>query len=839
MKRFMVCLIMVAMLLSCTQLLAYDVPAQYSKVKYFYVFGTDGEPLYGAEDSELVLHIDVPKTEESQVLLSVYDPDVGGKLDWRTYPENPWDTISEFSVSGASTLDTRKFQPGEYDRKYYTFGPYSKDQGEDVGDAFRFTLTAKGLQGDDANLFKVRISPDSARAFSMNITFRLLREKGATMHFYPEIPAGTNAIMVDNYDLDKDGGTSVLYDDTPRVFWNNQERTMYDIKDSRSGIWEETAIDLDPVEASRRFEYVVTKSIQPYAHAGLRVKDSKGNPLPIYFREAPPAVTVARRPAPRRESAPRIKETVPPERCNTFIFDGTESYSITGKDLSYHWDFGDGSESDQPVVEHTFGKPGSYKVKLTVINIDSDLPCNKSTMSRIVDVNIPPRPDFTVADTICEGETITLDASATESLTPDDLNFVWYFDDETTAEGIKTDKKFQTGGRHDVTLTVDDNSGMSDCSRASMTKSIFVNSAPTAVAGKDIAKCLNDYSKEYRMTFDAGRSGDADRDRLLYTWDFGDGTVGEGKRVEHIFQESGTYTVNLEVDDGRETACSTSTDSIEVILSRRPQANAGDDATICTDEKLTFNASDTVVEEPEMVTYKWDFGDGNTAEGLIVKHTYREPGKYKVTLLVDDNKEGLGSTDTDTKNVYVSSVPVFSLENPDFSCSGDKVRFKAVEPKGALSRRLVYHWDFGDGTRMKGSSSVSHSYSKGGEYVVTVIADDGMETGCSQAQEQGRILVNSSPIVHPGPNLVCCQDEVTKFDGTRSYDPDGNDLLYAWDFGDGTTSSGAKVTHIYRQPGRYKVSLKVDDGLASECSTSTSGFIATVDAPPVADIKVR
>lgn len=54
-----------------------------------------------------------------------------------------------------------------------------------------------------------------------------------------------------------------------------------------------------------------------------------------------------------------------------------------------------------------------------------------------------------------------------------------------------------------------------------------------------------------------------------------------------------------------------------------------------------------------MVSYLWDFGDGNTAEGALTTHTYDAEGDYTVTLTVTD-AEGL--TDTITLEVTVESV---------------------------------------------------------------------------------------------------------------------------------------------------------------------------------------
>jgi len=51
-----------------------------------------------------------------------------------------------------------------------------------------------------------------------------------------------------------------------------------------------------------------------------------------------------------------------------------------------------------------------------------------------------------------------------------------------------------------------------------------------------------------------------------------------------------------------------------------------------------------------------------------------------------------------------------------------------------------------------------------------------------------------------------------RFDGRGSTDPDGDALTYSWDFGDGSTGTGATARHVYEERGRYSVTLTVSDG---------------------------
>ncbi|HUF30922.1 MAG TPA: PKD domain-containing protein, partial [Gemmatimonadaceae bacterium] len=69
-----------------------------------------------------------------------------------------------------------------------------------------------------------------------------------------------------------------------------------------------------------------------------------------------------------------------------------------------------------------------------------------------------------------------------------------------------------------------------------------------------------------------------------------------------------------------------------------------------------------------------------------------------------------------------------------------------------------------------------------------------------------------------------CTDLACDFDGTGSSDSDGTIASYAWDFGDGTTGSGATASHTYASGGTYSVVLTVtdDDGATGSQTQSVS-----------------
>lgn len=823
MHRFLIKLALVVSVVfgAAAPAFAYDVPGPESGIKYFYVFGSDGDPLMGREEKDtLELYIDVPQEEGSDVVIDVYDPDTSGKRDWtKDFSTNEWNTSTEFTVySGTTALDSQTFGKDDHDGEFYRFGPYSKEKGEKVGRFYRFKLVAKGKSGDDQNLFKVRISPESAESFVYEMTFRLASHAGARMYFFPEIAAGTKRLTVHNYDLDIDGGSSALLE--------GGQQSSHPINDSLSGQWAETPIDL-AVEGPGRLVYEITKKTQPNANAGLKITDESGNPIPIYFRKG----TV---PASPQKAAPAPAPKAPVGKCNTYTFDGRRSHDADNEKISYFWDFGDGTTSSEPVVTHTFPKAGDYDVTLKVVDT-SDLDCNTDTTSTQVTVNTPPTAALSVPPMVCTGESVELDASASTDDTPSKLTYRWTLGDGTAAEGASVSKTFQKGGEYKIRVSVDDNSGTA-CNADAVEKTLRVNTVPSADAGKDVSLCQKAGAQNFSVRFDGAGSRDADGDKLEYAWDFGDGESGEGPSPTHVYERSGNYKATLTVNDGSGSTCSTAADSVAVDLNRAPVASAGDDVTACAGASVSFDASGTQGEGD--LNYAWDFGDGEKGTGKTAQHTYARGGNYHVTLTVDDGKSTSCSMSQDALNVRVNSAPDVQIEDAQATCTGKAVQFKASasDPDGDPLR---LRWDFGDGTVADGGTSMSHAYDKGGSYTVTVSADDGKGGECSLGVSSAQVKVNAPPAANAGENKVCCTDQGVEFDGSKSSDPDGDTLSYRWTFGDGGSAEGARVEHAYTKNGTYPVLLTVNDGSATSCSESSAGFTAKVNAKPVSVIEVK
>jgi len=97
-------------------------------------------------------------------------------------------------------------------------------------------------------------------------------------------------------------------------------------------------------------------------------------------------------------------------------------------------------------------------------------------------------------------------------------------------------------------------------------------------------------------------------------------------------------------------------------------------------------------------------------------------------------------------------------------------------------------------------------------------------------KEEESPVPNRAPLAYISPKSMEVEmGETIHFSAKESYDPDGNELSYFWEFGDGYTSHEMEVNHSYdRGDIIYQVNLTVSDGLLNG-----TGYVAiTVVIPP-------
>lgn len=125
----------------------------------------------------------------------------------------------------------------------------------------------------------------------------------------------------------------------------------------------------------------------------------------------------------------------------------------------------------------------------------------------------------------------------------------------------------------------------------------------------------------------------------------------------------------------------------------------------------------------------------------------------------------------------------------------------STDPDGTIT---AYIWAWGDGTSGTGATT-THTYAAGGVYTIglTVIDNAGQSTTTTT-----QVTVQDRPI--PTADFTVTVDGSTvTVDGTNSGTPGGQIVSYSWDFGDGTTTTGATAQRTYTTDGVYTITLTV------------------------------
>ncbi|MFW9856534.1 MAG: PKD domain-containing protein [Candidatus Thorarchaeota archaeon] len=144
------------------------------------------------------------------------------------------------------------------------------------------------------------------------------------------------------------------------------------------------------------------------------------------------------------------------------------------------------------------------------------------------------------------------------------------------------------------------------------------------------------------------------------------------------------------------------------------------------DEVVPFSVT-SIVDSPGDVAamqYQWLFGDGQSANGSAVTHTYTEAGTYEVTLQAIDDQGlvGMSSRSLRVENVLPSAT---MQVNATESTEDQTVVFDAQETTDSPSDvgSLLFGWNFGDGTLGSGPT-VQHQYTEEGIYQVRLTVRD-------------------------------------------------------------------------------------------------------------------
>ncbi|MBS3163495.1 PKD domain-containing protein, partial [Candidatus Woesearchaeota archaeon] len=200
---------------------------------------------------------------------------------------------------------------------------------------------------------------------------------------------------------------------------------------------------------------------------------------------------------------------------------------------------------------------------------------------------------------------------------------------------------------------------------------------------------------------------------------------------------SGQYTIKVitSVIDG---ICDKTNDvisqksvNINVVsgIMQNPVADAGSDRTVCLNENVVLDGSDSYDPDGTIVSYLWNFDDGFNSAQSVVTRAFTSLGVFTGTLVVTDN-DNLGSQDNLVVTVInctspTNQAPIADAGSDRTAQIGQVLQFSgsgSYDPDGTI---VSYLWNFGDSNYDSGMN-VNHAYSINGTYTVTLVVTDNL-----------------------------------------------------------------------------------------------------------------
>ena len=481
------------------------------------------------------------------------------------------------------------------------------------------------------------------------------------------------------------------------------------------------------------------------------------------------------------------------------------------------WDFGDGTTNgnnyNSSSVMHQYTQEGSYTVTHIVSNMGM---CSDTAIMLNYIIISPPFPKITGTTNTCDGNrgevTFTQTASRVSKL-------FWDFGDGT----IQSSDSSQLIIKHQYSQSKNYQAKLTAINgQCSVSDSIYVHvhlkQYPLLTADKTQV-CENDILTVRITNYDKNPLLDVITHNYSLSFYYGNNTPFSGVVLDdsYYYNWSNEYLGTLSSFDKAKKDLRVITrsygfgclDTSNYIPLMAKGSVAGFE--VITDNvcfKLPVVLKDTSTTNNKIVSWAWNFGDGNYqtfTSGGLVKHIYANPGNYYVSLTVTDASGCSTSTSSygqsvnvngpkaafypSTSNTYIT-LPVYFYNNTN----------------NYNSNNTQYKWQFGDGAT-SADFSPTYTYNKPGQYSVKLIPLNPL-TGCADTTIQVITVNNFVPAFSIASSYLTgigCPPLLVKMTN-NSY----NYTSVKWDFGDGTSADNLNYpSHIYEQPGKYIITLYV------------------------------
>jgi len=287
-----------------TPLFSQSAPAIEENISYLVTFGGNAITSWGDDDFCQIFFCVIPSSQNDPVYIRVYDPDTGGDID---EVQGVFNSIIDFSIYAGTgcwsdtaaqsihlagnyksgyLVSSKSFGADpNYDKKWYSFGPFNPGEGEYVeklgGRVFK--IIAQGISGDDGNLFKYFLSSspvenvavEGGNFFTYKYHFRLSDNQKHVCQIYPFVDDETISIEVSNFDWDNDG--------LIRIFSTAKNGILCNVSGEDNWIVERFPIVDEEKNSSVEIQFIKNQTVQvKNNNVVVAIRNQYGISLPFY-----------------------------------------------------------------------------------------------------------------------------------------------------------------------------------------------------------------------------------------------------------------------------------------------------------------------------------------------------------------------------------------------------------------------------------------------------------------------------------------------------------------------------------------------------------------------------
>ncbi|MDR2039986.1 MAG: PKD domain-containing protein [Bacteroidales bacterium] len=371
---------------------------------------------------------------------------------------------------------------------------------------------------------------------------------------------------------------------------------------------------------------------------------------------------------------------------NSFTF--TDASQTLGQtNITYSWDFGDGSKNTNQNTTHSYTQPGTYKVKLVVTILPGPL---KDSITYPVTVFPLPTVNISNNTDICEG--------ATNQLTGTPANGIW----KSLIPGL---------------ATIDASGLVTGIAGGTATIRYIATSVNGCIDSTDVSMTINPLPAIGEIT---GANVVCEGSTIQF----------EDRTTDGFWISSETRVANIDRTSGLITGMASGTTDIFYVVTNdlgcsgyaikdvlvNPKPNIGFSYATDTGSPTTVQFTDqSSIALGSIISQNWDFGTGASSTEKNPTYNYPTPGYYNVQLKEISN---LGCMDSLIQTIHTNTslTGSFDVDNDQQCLSGNTFNFESTSLiVGAID--TTYLWNFGDGITATGKD-VSHSYTSPGIYDV-------------------------------------------------------------------------------------------------------------------------